>query len=202
MKNKWSTQQLVLTGMLAAVAGVLMSLEFSIPMMPPFYKIDFSDVPSVIALFSMGPASAVCVEVIKILIKLFTVGTNSMYVGEFANLIGIILYIFPTWMIYKKLGQTKKSARIALIADLPIRIAMSCFSNACISLQMYATAMGVSLDEVVRMVASVNPEITKLTKFIILATIPFNFIKVGLNFVVGHLLYERLHAANVVRKVA
>ena len=37
MKNKWSTQQLVLTGMLAAVAGVLMSLDFSIPMMPPFY---------------------------------------------------------------------------------------------------------------------------------------------------------------------
>ena len=202
MKNKWSTQQLVLTGMLAAVAGVLMSLEFSIPMMPPFYKIDFSDVPSVIALFSMGPASAVCVEVIKILIKLFTVGTNSMYVGEFANLIGIILYVFPTWLIYKKLGQTKKAARTALILDLPIRIAMSCFTNACITLPMYATAMGVSLDEVVRMVASVNPAITNLTTFIILATIPFNFIKVGLNFVVGHLLYERLHAANVVRKVA
>ena len=71
MKNKWSTQTLVLTGMLAAVAGVLMSLEFSIPMMPPFYKVDFSDVPSVIALFSMGPASAVCVEVIKILIVCF-----------------------------------------------------------------------------------------------------------------------------------
>ena len=37
--------------MLAAVAGVLMSLEFSVPMMPPFYKVDFSDVPSVIAVF-------------------------------------------------------------------------------------------------------------------------------------------------------
>ena len=202
MKNKWSTQTLVLTGMLAAVAGVLMSLEFSIPMMPPFYKVDFSDVPSVIALFSMGPASAVCVEVIKILIKLFTVGTNSMYVGEFANLIGILLYVFPTWFIYKKLGQTRKSARIALICDLPIRIAMSCFINACITLPLYATAMGISLDEVVRLVASVNPAITDLTTFIILATIPFNLIKVGLNFIIGHLLYERLHAANVVRKVA
>ena len=202
MKNKWSTQTLVLTGMLAAVAGVLMSLEFSIPMMPPFYKVDFSDVPSVIALFSMGPVSAVCVEVIKILIKLFTVGTNSMYVGEFANLIGILLYVFPTWFIYKKLGKTRKAARTALICDLPIRIAMSCFINACITLPLYATAMGISLDEVVRIVAAVNPAITNLTTFIILATIPFNFIKVGLNFVVGHLLYERLHAANVVRKVA
>lgn len=79
---------------------------------------------------------------------------------------------------------------------------MSCFINAFITLPLYATAMGISLDEVVRIVASVNPAITNLTTFIILATIPFNLIKVSLNFVVGHLLYERLHAANVVRKVA
>ena len=71
--------------MLAAVAGVLMSLEFSVPMMPPFYKVDFSDVPSVIAVFLMGPVSGICVEVIKLLIKLITVGTNTMYVGELAN---------------------------------------------------------------------------------------------------------------------
>ena len=67
---KWSVKKLVTTAMLAAVAGVLMSLEFSIPFMPVFYKVDFSDVPTVIALFSMGPASAMCVEIIKILIKL------------------------------------------------------------------------------------------------------------------------------------
>ena len=47
--GKWSIQKLIYTAMLAAVAGVLMSLEFSVPMMPPFYKVDFSDVPSVIA---------------------------------------------------------------------------------------------------------------------------------------------------------
>ena len=41
--KKFSTRTLVLTGMLAAVAGVLMSFEFSVPMMPPFYKVDLSD---------------------------------------------------------------------------------------------------------------------------------------------------------------
>lgn len=85
--GKWSIQKLIYTAMLAAVAGVLMSLEFSVPMMPPFYKVDFSDVPSVIAVFLMGPVSGICVEVIKLLIKLITVGTNTMYVGELANLI-------------------------------------------------------------------------------------------------------------------
>ena len=56
--------------------------------------------------------------------------------------------------------------------------------------------MGVSLDEVVRMVAAVNPAITNLTTFIILATIPFNILKLGINYLIGYLLYERLHAVS------
>ena len=69
MKTKWSIQKLIYTGMLAAVAGALMSLEFSVPMMPPFYKIDFSDVPSIIALFLMGPASAAWVMAVSVHIR-------------------------------------------------------------------------------------------------------------------------------------
>ena len=202
MKQKWSTQKLILTGMLAAVAGVLMSLEFSIPMMPPFYKVDFSDVPSIIALFMMGPSSAICVEVIKILIKLITVGTNSMYVGEFANLLGILLYVLPIWLIYKKAGKTRKAAIVALSVNLPLRIAFSCFTNACITLPLYAKAMGISLDAVVQSVGSVNPMIENLTTFLILATIPFNLIKLLLNYVVGYILYDRLNSTNLMRKAA
>ena len=199
-KRKITTQQLVLTAMLAAIAGVLMSFEFSIPMMPPFYKVDLSDVPSVIALFAVGPYSAVCVEVIKILIKLFTVGTNSMYVGELANLLGIFLYIFPTWLVYKKLGKTRKGGALALLSNLPIRIAFSCFLNACITLPLYAKAMGISLDAVVEIVGAVNPAITSLTMFIVLATIPFNLIKVGLNYFIGYLVYDKLSKLRVIKK--
>ena len=94
MKTKWTTQKLIYTGMLAALAGVLMSLEFSVPLMPPFYKVDLSDVPSVMALFLMGPTSAAWVEIIKIQIKLITVGTNSFYVGELSNL--CLLYTSPS----------------------------------------------------------------------------------------------------------
>lgn len=202
MKTKLTIQQLVFTGMLAAVAGVLMSFEFSIPMMPPFYKVDFSDVPSVIALFTAGPFSAICVEVIKIFIKLFTVGTNSMYVGEFANLLGILLYVIPTWIVYKKMGQTRKAAVTALASNIPIRILFSCFLNACITLPLYSKAMGISLDAVVQMVGSVNPMIQNLPTFIILATIPFNLIKVSLNFAVGYLVFSKLRSTSLIRKAA
>ena len=128
--------------MLAAVAGALMSLEFSVPMMPPFYKIDFSDVPSIIALFLMGPASA-------------------------------------AWV---------------MAVSVPIRTLFACFCNAFITLPLYAAAMRLPLNQVITMVAAVNPAISDLTTFIFLATIPFNLIKLGLNCFVGYLLYTRLLA--------
>ena len=198
--GKWSIQKLIYTAMLAAVAGVLMSLEFSVPMMPPFYKVDFSDVPSVIAVFLMGPVSGICVEVIKLLIKLITVGTNTMYVGELANLIAAFLFVWPLWFLYQKLGANRKAAVEALLLSIVIRTACACFINANITLPLYAKAMSLPLDEVIRMVASVNPAIKDLNGFIILATIPFNVLKVGLNYIVGPLLFVRLRAAKIVPK--
>lgn len=198
--GKWSIQKLIYTAMLAAVAGVLMSLEFSVPMMPPFYKVDFSDVPSVIAVFLMGPVSGICVEVIKLLIKLITVGTNTMYVGELANLIAAFLFVWPLWLLYQKLGANRKAAVEALLLSIVIRTACACFINANITLPLYAKAMSLPLDEVIRMVASVNPAIKDLNGFIILATIPFNVLKVGLNYIVGQLLFVRLRAAKIVPK--
>lgn len=198
--GKWSIQKLIYTAMLAAVAGVLMSLEFSVPMMPPFYKVDFSDVPSVIAVFLMGPVSGICVEVIKLLIKLVTVGTNTMYVGELANLIAAFLFVWPLWFLYQKLGANRKAAVEALLLSIVIRTACACFINANITLPLYAKAMSLPLDEVIRMVASVNPAIKDLNGFIILATIPFNVLKVGLNYIVGQLLFVRLRAAKIVPK--
>ena len=198
--GKWSIQKLIYTAMLAAVAGVLMSLEFSVPMMPPFYKVDFSDVPSVIAVFLMGPVSGICVEVIKLLIKLITVGTNTMYVGDLANLIAAFLFVWPLWFLYQKLGANRKAAVEALLLSIVIRTACACFINANITLPLYAKAMSLPLDEVIRMVASVNPAIKDLNGFIILATIPFNVLKVGLNYIVGQLLFVRLRAAKIVPK--
>lgn len=202
-KKKMTTQELITTGMLAAVAGVLMSLEFSIPFLPfpPFYKVDFSDVPSLIALFTIGPSSAVCVEVIKIFIKVITVSSNSMYVGELANLLGIFLYIAPIHLIYKKGGRTNKAALRALAADVPVRIAFSCFLNLCVTLPLYAKAMGISLDEVVQMVSVSNPFVKNLPMFILLSTIPFNLIKIVLNYVLGYALFERLKSMHVVKVI-
>ena len=188
--KKWNVQTIVLTAMLAGLAGALMSLEFSLP----FYKIDFSDVPSIIALFSLGPVSATLVEVIKLIVKVVTVGTNTAYVGELANLLGIALFILPTWFVYKKMNKTRKAVIVSLIVGILIRTVFACFCNACITLPLYAKAMGMPLDSVVQMVGSVNPSIKDLISFIAFATIPFNLIKISANYIIGYFLMERLSA--------
>ncbi len=192
MSNKINTQKLVYTGLLAALAGVLMSLEFSIPFFPPFYKIDFSDMPTLIALFSMGPFSALFVEVSKIVIKLITIGTSSMFVGDLTNMLGAVVFVLPVWFLYKRTDKTQKSIVRVLFISALIRIAWFCFCNAFISLPMYAAAMGIDIDEVVRMVGSMNPMIKNLPTFIIFATIPFNIIKMGLVYTLAAVVNSKI----------
>ena len=195
MKTNWSVKKLVTTAMLAAVAGVLMSLEFSIPLMPVFYKIDFSDVPAILALFSMGPVSGLCVEIVKILIKLITVGTNSNYVGEFSNLIGAFMFILPIWLISKKTERSKKGMATALAVSGVLRVAWACFCNACITLPMYAATMGISIDELTARFTPAMPQVQNLATFIILATIPFNVLKITLNYSLATILFFRVATA-------
>ncbi len=200
MKN-WNVKKFVLTGMLAAVAGVLMSFEFSVPLMPVFYKIDFSDVPTVIALFTMGPLPATMVELVKILIKLFTVGTNTAYVGELANVLGIAVFVLPTWLVYKKMGKTRNAMIVSLLVGVFARTAWSCVCNAYITLPLYAKAMNMELNDVIAAVSSANPSIHDLRTFIMLATIPFNLIKNSLNFMIGYLVYSHLPQTAFVKAV-
>ena len=118
-----------------------------------------------------------------------------MYVGELANLLGVVLFVLPTWLVYSRMGKTKKAAWLSLGVSIPIRTLFACFCNAFITLPLYAKAMELPLDQVIQIVSSVNPAINNLTTFIILATIPFNVLKIGLNCVVAYLLYDRLRSA-------
>ena len=65
MKTKFNTRVLTGTAMLAAVATVLMYMEFPIPIMPAFIKLDVSELPALIASFAYGPVAGIVVCLIK-----------------------------------------------------------------------------------------------------------------------------------------
>ncbi|MEG1608462.1 MAG: ECF transporter S component [Clostridia bacterium] len=71
MKTKISrARYLTCTAIMAAVATILMFLSFSIPIMPSFIKLDFSELPALIATFALGPLSGVIVCLFKNLINM------------------------------------------------------------------------------------------------------------------------------------
>lgn len=49
------THHLAVAAMLSAVAAVLQFVEFSIPLIPSFVKLDISDLPALLGTFSLGP---------------------------------------------------------------------------------------------------------------------------------------------------
>ena len=108
------SRYLTLVAIFSAISFGLMFLDFAIPaVIPSFVKMDFSELPALIASFALGPTAGVLVCFIKNLIHLSITTTSG--VGELANfLIGAAL-VFPAGMIYKY-HHNKKFAIIACFA--------------------------------------------------------------------------------------
>ena len=59
------THRLAVAAMLSAVAAVLQFVEFSIPLIPSFVKLDISDLPALLGTFSLGPVYGVVIQLVK-----------------------------------------------------------------------------------------------------------------------------------------
>ena len=64
----FNTRKMSVCGMFAAIAAVLMVLEFPVPYAPAFYGMDFSELPALIGAFAYGPVAGVLIEFCKVFI--------------------------------------------------------------------------------------------------------------------------------------
>ena len=70
MQNKTTNiRKLTGTAMLGAVAAVLMYMEFPIPIMPSFIKLDVSELPALLAANAYGPVSGIAVCLIMAVVS-------------------------------------------------------------------------------------------------------------------------------------
>ena len=110
MQNKTTNiRKLTGTAMLGAVAAVLMYMEFPIPIMPSFVKLDVSELPALLAAYAYGPPSGIAVCLIKNLIKLPS--TSTAAVGELFNFVMGALFVGVAGFVYKR-SKTRRSALI------------------------------------------------------------------------------------------
>ena len=111
MKNKQqiALERLVIIAMLSAIAFVLFLLEF--PVIPSLghLKLDFSDIPALIAGLLFGPVYGVVVELIKNVIVLMVkgLGTQLGY-GNIMNFIVGCAYVVPFSVVYLKFVKSSK----------------------------------------------------------------------------------------------
>ena len=178
--------------MLGAVATVLMLFEFPLPFIaPPFYELDFSEVPILVGAFPMGPLAGVAIEAIKILLNFVINGTITAGVGEFANFILGCAFLLPASLIYRQ-KKTKKRAIIGMALGTVIMTVAGCVMNAFVLLPAYGAAFGMPVDAFVQMGTAINKSVNSLFTFAVLAVGPFNLIKGILDSVIVMLIYKRI----------
>lgn len=183
------TRNMVSISMLGAVAVVLMLFEFPLPFLPPFYKIDASELPVIIGAFAMGPLAGVAIELIKILLNLLFDGTTTVFVGEFANFLIGCAYVVPAAFVYYR-RKSKKRAVLGLILGTLTCTVAGCLLNAFLLLPAYSKAFHMEIDALIAMGTEVNRAVDSMLTFVLFATAPLNLLKCGIVSVITMLIYK------------
>ena len=189
MNKRMKTRNMVSIAMLSAVAVVLMLFEFPLPFLPPFYKIDASELPVIIGAFAMGPWAGVLIELLKNLLNLLLDGTTTAFVGEFANFLIGCSYVVPASLVYYY-RKSKKNALLGLILGTVSCAVVGCLMNAYLLLPTYSKAFHMELDALIAMGTAVNKAIDSMFTFVLFATAPLNILKCGLVSVFTMLIYK------------
>ena len=190
-KSRNSTKRLVLTAMLGAISTILMILEFPMPLIPPFVKMDFSELPVILGGFIMGPVDGMLIAVIKVVLNLFINGTTTAGIGELANLIYSLGYMLPAVIIYHRI-RTKKGAVISLAVGTLVTSIISVILNIVLIFPVYAKLMGLDLNTIVSMCAEVNPYVNNMVTLMAFSMFPFNIFKYGVTSLITFILYKKL----------
>lgn len=173
--NKLITTKLTVTAMLTAVAVVLQYIEVSIPIVPSFLKLDFSDIPELIGSFVIGPLWGVIICLLKNLIHLPF--TSSVGVGEFSNFILGAIFVFVAGMIYKY-HKSKKGALVACVCGALAMAVMSIVTNYFIVYPIYAQLWaGGDMNVIINMYKALLPVSDTLMKSLLIFNLPFTFAK-------------------------
>ena len=186
------THKLTVTAMLSAVAFILMFIEFPIPaLIPSFVKLDISDLPELLAAFSLGPVYGVAVTFLKNLLHIVFKGTSSAYVGELCNfLLGAVFSLVAGFIYQRK--KSRKSALIGAIIGAVLMAIVSVPMNYYVVYPAYVVCYGMPLEAIIGMYQAILPSADSLIKCLTIFNMPFTFFKGILDVLLCFLIYKPL----------
>lgn len=189
-------RKLAVVAMLSALAAVIQLFEIPVPaLIPEFVKLDFSELPALIASFVVSPLAGIPVCLIKNIIKLTT--TNSAGVGELCNFLLGVAMVVPAGYIYKY-RKTRGGALIACLSGCVVSAVLSVFVNYFISYPVYFQVLAPE-DAVLGAYRALNPNVSNLWDALIWFNAPFTFVKMLIDSTITFLIYKPL--SNALKKI-
>lgn len=165
-------RKMTMTAMLSAVAFILMFLDFQIPVMPTFIKMDISDLPELIGAFAMGPVSGITICLLKNLLHLFMTSTGG--VGELSNFILGACFVLPAGILYRKY-KGRKAAFLSASLGAVLMGVVCVFTNYYIVYPVYYNFMPES--EILGAYQAIMPGVDSIWECLVLFNMPFTFVK-------------------------
>lgn len=194
-KGKITTAYLVKLALLTSLSYILyVFVKFSLPFMfPSFLDMQFSELPAILAGFSLGPVSGVLVIVLKCLLKMPFSTTAG--VGELIDIAIGIAYVLPASMIYWH-NKNKKNAILGFIVGTLCAVAMAIVFNRFVAIPFYVQLyFGGNFNIIVGMCQKLYKNMTAETFYLYylgLAVLPFNILRSAVVSIITFLVYKRL----------
>ena len=176
------------TAVFAAIATVLMYIEFPLPFMPPFLKVDLSGAVVLIGAFIFGIGPAITMIGIKDLIHLTQSQTGGS--GELADFLMLSTLVIVAVLLYR----AHKSRKMAAVGCVIGSVAMACMgmlTNYFLIIPFYS-AVGMPIDAILGACAAVNPAINGMGAYLLIGVLPFNLLKGAILTVIAMLAYKKL----------
>lgn len=173
MQQSSKLLKLIILSLLGAISFLLFFLNFPLPFLPPYLKVDFGEIPAIIAGLIFSPIAGVIVIAIKNILYLI-IGSGEP-VGVAANFLAATLFVLPISVLYHKYKTVKSVISGLVIGTVIMALAMSVL-NYLVILPVYAWFMGME-----------EMKIESVKRVAVLAgVLPFNILKgaiVGMLFV-------------------
>ena len=183
-------RELTVTAMLCAIATVLMFLDFSLPMfIPSFVKMDVSELPALLASFSMGPVYGVATCLVKNILSMIFHGSTGG-IGEVCNFLLGASFVGTAGLIYR-FHKTRKGAVAACLIGAVVMAVISVPVNYFLSYPVYAAMFG-GIDNIIAAYQELRPGTDGLLECLLVFNMPFTLVKGLIDAVLCFLIYKPL----------
>lgn len=163
MQKSSNLARLIILSLLGAVSLLLFFINFPLPLLPSYLKVDFSDLPAIMASLIFSPLAGVIVVAVKNVLYLAIGGGD--IVGVTANFLAGALLVLPIGILYHKFKNVKSIVSGLVTGTIIMAVGMGVF-NYFILLPVYAVMMGWG-------------DMTHAAKLgtVVIGILPFNIIK-------------------------